>query len=248
MASKHPDWKLYERFVARLFVDQLSTDLCLTLNARLRGRVSEHSRQIDVLIDRRHDTDNSQRIIVDAKKRNRKIDVTHVEAFKGLMEDVGARHGYLVCPVGYTKSALKRAEQLVSICLVPFENLESIDPTRWDKCVNPKCTDGFVLWDGFPELSAHLMPLNAPPRSKPILKRFIHHVGKCDRCGRFHVKCLTCGELFFLKDDDGDHQCQCKYPWFWLASIEKDENGFPSAELHVVMGMGRTMTVNRRPM
>jgi hypothetical protein len=45
---------------------------------------------LDVLIDLRHDTDNSRRLIVDAKKRRRRIDVVQVEAFKGLMEDVGA--------------------------------------------------------------------------------------------------------------------------------------------------------------
>jgi hypothetical protein len=45
------------------------------------GRISRRSRQTYVLIDLRHDTDNSRRVIVDAKKRTRKIDVTDVETF-----------------------------------------------------------------------------------------------------------------------------------------------------------------------
>ena len=96
MKDIQPDWKKYERLVARLMANQISTDLCVTLNAHVKGIISGRSRQLDALIDSRHDTDNSRRIIVDAKKRTRKVDITHVEAFQGLMEDVGATHGYLV--------------------------------------------------------------------------------------------------------------------------------------------------------
>src|ERR1043165_2529171 len=110
MKPPSPSWELYERMIARIVADQLSTDLCVTPNARIIGKISGRSRQIDVLIDSRHDTDNSRRIIVDAKKRTRKIDVTDVEAFRGLMEDVGATHGYLVCPTGHTQAAEKRAQ------------------------------------------------------------------------------------------------------------------------------------------
>ena len=84
-----------ERMIARLAADELPTEYCVTPNARLIGRISGRSRQIDVLIDLRHDTDNSRRVIVDAKRRKRKVDVTDVEAFRGLMDDVGATHGYL---------------------------------------------------------------------------------------------------------------------------------------------------------
>lgn len=49
-----------------------------------------------MLIDQRHTTDNRQHIIVGAKARSRRIDVTHVEAFLSLMADVEATHGYLV--------------------------------------------------------------------------------------------------------------------------------------------------------
>jgi hypothetical protein len=72
-------------------------------------------------------------------------------------------------------------------------------------------------------------------------------VGKCDRCRRFRVRCLTCGERFSLNDEDGEHQCKRMLPWFWLASIEEDENQRKSAELNLVMGPGKVETVNRRP-
>lgn len=95
-ASMTPEWQRYERLATRLIADQFSTSYCVTSNARVQGKFSERSRQIEVLIDERHTTENRQRIIVDAKARGRQIDVTRVEAFRGLMEDVEASHGYLV--------------------------------------------------------------------------------------------------------------------------------------------------------
>ena len=37
------------------------------------------------------------------------------------------------------------------------------------------------------------------------------------------------------ESDDGGSVCGCNFPWFWLASVESDEEGRPSAELHVVV-------------
>src|SRR4051812_34749139 len=110
MNGASPSWEVYERMIARLIADQVPTDMCVTANARIRGKKSGIKRQIDVLIEERHDTDNSRRVIVDAKKRARKVDVKEVESFRGLMQDVGATHGYLVCPNGYTKAAERRAQ------------------------------------------------------------------------------------------------------------------------------------------
>src|SRR3546814_2595130 len=81
------DWKLYERLIARLMADQLSTEFCVTPNASILGAITGIKRQIDVLIEARHDTDNSRRIIVDAKRRKRKIDVKDVETFRGRSEE-----------------------------------------------------------------------------------------------------------------------------------------------------------------
>lgn len=250
MIRSSPGWQLYERMIARMIADQLSTEYCVTPNARLTGRISKRSRQIDVLIDVRHDTDNSRRVIVDAKKRARKIDVKDVETFRGLMEDVAATHGYLVCPSGYTKAAERRAQSSVSIRLVPLDRLDDFNPSTWPKCEAAKCTEGRVFWDGHPELSIRLIPLSGPARGQVQTVSYVHYVGKCDRCGRFHVKCLTCGDILAPpENDDTDygHQCGCKPPWFWLASIEEDEHGVESAELHaVLLSSGEVITADRR--
>src|SRR5436189_304668 len=83
-------------------------------------------------------TDNSRRLVVDAKRRRRRVTINDVEAFSGLMEDVGATHGYLVCPHGHTKAAERRAQQKVSIRLVPLDCLEGFDPSTWPQCDAPK--------------------------------------------------------------------------------------------------------------
>jgi hypothetical protein len=234
--------------VARLIADQAATDLCVTPNARIVGHISGRSRQIDVLIEERHDTDNSRRIVVDAKRRRRKIDVKDVEAFLGLMQDAKATHGYLVSPAGHTKAAEKRAQRAVSMSIVPVDRLATFDPSTWPPCKRPRC-NGRVFWDGYPELYMKVVPVAGGAGREPKKLSFVHHVGKCDRCGLFHVWCTTCDDtLAVAEDDENDHghQCRCQLPWFWLASIEEDEDGNRSAELHSVQGLGRVMTVSRR--
>lgn len=250
MNQHSPDWQIYERLVARMISDQLSTDYCVTPNAHVVGHISGRKRQIDVLIDFRHDTDNSCRIVIDAKKRRRPITVNDVESFRGLMEDVAATHGYLVCPNGHTKAAERRAQRAVSIRLLPLDRLEGFDPSTWPRCENRSCISGRVFWDGYPGFTVPLRKTGHIEGGDIVeFQTFIHYVGKCDRCGRFHVKCLTCGKIFSTPESDKDdvgHQCACRPPWFWLASIESDEHGAESAELHAVLFSGKIQTVDRR--
>jgi len=247
MNPSSTSWEVYERMIARLMANQLSTGLCVTPNARIQGRISGRKRQIDVLIDSRHDTDNSRRIIVDAKQKKRKVDVKDVEAFRGMMEDVGATHGYLVCPAGHTKAAERRAQSAVMICLVPLDYIENFDPSTWPRCMRASCDHGRIFWDGYPEINMGLQPIGSLSPQARTRRSFIHHVGKCDRCGKFHVQCMTCDQVLLVPEDyDVGHQCRCRLPWFWLASVEQDEHGQDSAELHLVIGNGEVTTVDRR--
>lgn len=249
MSRKAPGWEVYERLVARMIADQVETGLCVTPNAHLIGRITGVRRQIDVLIDARHDTENTRRIIVDAKRRSRKIDVKEVEAFRGLMEDVGATHGYLVSPLGYSQAAERRAQDAVSIRIVPLDRVEGFDPSTWPLCMREDCSHGRIFWDGYPELTMVVKPVDLSRSSEHRQIRFVHYVGKCDRCGRFHVQCLRCNDVLSVPEDDDDdcgHQCGCSPPWFWLASIEEDEDGRESAELHACLANGDVWTVDRR--
>ncbi|WP_250634200.1 restriction endonuclease [Pinirhizobacter soli] len=248
-SRKAPSWEVYERLIARMIADQLETGLTVSPNAHVVGKITGVSRQVDVLIDARHDTDNTRRIVVDAKKRSRKVDINDVEAFQGLMADVGATHGYLVSPSGHTKGAEKRAQRTVSIRIVSLDHMENFDPSSWPQCKRKGCRNGRIFWDGYPLLTQTLRPLEASGELESLQVSFVHYVGKCDRCGRFHVWCLTCNDILSLPEaDDADegYQCGCKPPWFWLASVEEDEAGQRSAELHACLIDGRVETVDRR--
>lgn len=106
------DWKQYE--------DEIFEELRrrypavpITRNAKVRGRISQKLRQIDVLIEAQV-LDSPVRVIVDAKKRTKPIDVTDVESFIAMMADVEAHRGILVSINGYSKTAVSRAHNEVN--------------------------------------------------------------------------------------------------------------------------------------
>ena len=250
MTRKWPEWERYERLIARLIADQIETDYSVTPNAKVRGLITGISRQIDVLIDPRHIRENHRRIAVDAKKKRRKVDVKDVEEFRGLMEDIGATHGYLVCPSGYTKAAERRAQESVFIRVLSLDRLDGFDPSVWPHCRSGKCAEGRVFWDGYPLVTMQMCKLSGVDQGEPHAREFLHYVGKCDRCGGFHVWCRTCNEILFLPEDDEEdlgQQCGCRLPWFWLASVEEDEDGSKSGELHLC-SPSFLETVDRRSM
>jgi hypothetical protein len=80
-------------------------------DVRLDGRLSKTKRQIDVLVRERIGQYEIQ-IIIDCKDYNKPVDVKGVEEFEGLLRDVGAQKGVLVCPKGFTDAAKTRAEGL----------------------------------------------------------------------------------------------------------------------------------------
>ena len=243
-------WKIYERMIAQLFADQVSTGLCVTANARIMGARSGVLRQIDVLIEPRHTPDILRRSIVEAKRIERKIHVKDVETLLGMMDDVDARHGYLVCPTGHSDAALRRAQESVRLCLVPLDRIADFDPTAWPECLG-SCKDGRIFWDGFPQVEIRAVAAD-DPLGRIKLLAYPQKVGKCDVCGAFHVHCLSCSDTLIVPHDVGEedcgHQCSCQLPWFWLGSIEADELGRRTAELHLVIGAGNVATVNRRPL
>ncbi|MDM8520282.1 restriction endonuclease [Anaerolineales bacterium HSG6] len=65
-------------------------------------------RQLDVAVCRPEET--TPFLVADAKRHARPIDVKHVEAFLGMMDDVNAEVGILVAPMGFSKAAERRAK------------------------------------------------------------------------------------------------------------------------------------------
>lgn len=244
MQKARKSWEHYERLVARLIAQQAPSEYTVTANARVMGKVSGRKRQLDVLIDLRHDTDNSRRLIVDAKQRTRKIDVVQVEAFKGLMEDVGATHGYLVSPAGHTKAAVLRAQELITIRLLPLDHLEDFDPDSWPACQSERCKAGRIFWNGLQTVEMKIRIGNEP--GDPVVGTAFDHIhGKCDRCSRFHVRCLASNTIFSLSNKDEIKGC-CDPIMFWLSSIESDDDAQKSAELHAILQDKQVITMDRK--
>lgn len=230
-------WRQYERLIALLTTEDYDGDVTVIPNARINGFISHRKRQIDVLVDYRFDSDLNRRIIFDAKYRKRPINIKEVESFEGLMKDVGAQRGFIICSNGHTKAALKRAQEHIGIKLISSDALDDFDIHSWERCRDENCENGLVLWDANPGIIVHGMIS-------------IQATGKCDECGKFHIWCWDCG-LRYCIDIESELQCNCKGPWFWLTSIEpeKDENGieYKSHYLILVMGNGTYEIIDRRP-
>ncbi|HEY5326103.1 MAG TPA: restriction endonuclease [Mucilaginibacter sp.] len=232
------EWRVFERLVAILSSDEYDDSYTIIPNAKIKGFISGRKRQIDVLIEFRFNSDLSKRIIIDAKKRKRPIDIKEVESFEGMMKDVNAQRGFIVCSNGHTKAAKNRAQEHIGIRLIPQEEIEDFDLTNWDQCLNEKCIKGLILWDSHPGLIIDG-------------KVTIHSTGKCDECGAFHVYCQGCGNKKALKVKD-DWQCECEGSWFWLTSTELEDREADYAHkanyLILVFGDGYYEIMDRRPL
>lgn len=104
---------------------QLAPDAEVTHNARLRGQ-SGTLRQIDVLV-RQRIGQYDMNIVLECKDYARPVDIKQVEEFQGLLGDIGAHKGALVCPKGFTKSAKERAAGLQIDLYSPIDT----EPHKW---------------------------------------------------------------------------------------------------------------------
>jgi hypothetical protein len=198
-----PDWRIYERVAACFEIEAAGLDVSVTPNAALTGSSSGVKRQIDILIDARWEEGVAQRIIYDAKRRKRKIDVKDIESFEGMMRDVRASRGVIVCSGGWTKAAEARTGQRIDIVLLTAEDAEELDHAATDPCLHCKMegrkTKGIVFWDG-------QFPL-------PLGGWAIIFIGKCDVCRSFAFWCWDCGEKTVVPDDVV-HECSCERIWY----------------------------------
>lgn len=105
---------------------QLAPQADVLHNVRLRGRHTGTMRQIDVLV-REQIGQYEISIVIDCKDYKHPIDVKGVEEFAGLLDDVGAQKGVLVCPLGFTANAKKRAAGLQIDVYSPVDT----DPHKW---------------------------------------------------------------------------------------------------------------------
>lgn len=77
-------------------------------NIKVLGK-SGVQRQVDTLIHGKVGAFDVQ-IVVDSKNHTAPIDIKDVESISGMVSDVGANLGVIVCPSGFTEGAQKRAD------------------------------------------------------------------------------------------------------------------------------------------
>jgi hypothetical protein len=123
------DYKELEKLVARI-QQQLAPQSEVIHNTKLMGRHTQRMRQIDVLV-RDKVAQFEINIIIDCKDYKHPVDVKGVEEFYGLLDDVGAQRGVLVCPKGFTETAKIRAEGYQIDLYSPVDT----DPHKWQVMV-----------------------------------------------------------------------------------------------------------------
>ena len=164
------DWKQYEQEV----YDELTSlfpSAHVLRNQRRMGR-SGMMRQLDFLVEE-HVAGRLLSIVWDGKYFSRKVDVGEVEAFTGLVRDVGAHKGVLVTNVGYTAGALQRAQseewdieldvltpaefaQFQAKCALPYAGSWGVvlpAPFGWVVDGSRRVIDGLLLGRGKPPLA-----------------------------------------------------------------------------------------------
>lgn len=210
MAGDVPDWRIYERVAACFEIESAGMDVSVTPNASLVGSISGVNRQIDILVDARWEQGIARRIIYDAKRRRRKLNVNDVESFEGMIKDVRASRGVLICSNGWTEAAERRSARNIDIRLMTVEEADDFDHAATEPCPNcqirKRKQKGIVFWDGqFP------LPLDAWS---------VIFTGKCDVCRSFAFWCWECGEKVVVPDNE-KHKCGCERVWFVEENIDE---------------------------
>jgi hypothetical protein len=106
--SSKIEWRDYESYVFGT-IQRLNPGSVVRHNVAVRGTLSGRSRQIDILVERDFGG-VAYKIAVDCKRYKRGVTVKHVEAFLGMLEDLGMTKGVMITTTGYSKSALQRAK------------------------------------------------------------------------------------------------------------------------------------------
>lgn len=108
-STNNADWRELEQLVANI-QRGLAPSAKVEHNVKLIGRDTEVERQIDVLVTQQIGQ-YTMTIAIDCKDYKTPVDVKGIEEFAGMITDIGANKGVLVCPSGFTQTAKKLAKK-----------------------------------------------------------------------------------------------------------------------------------------
>ncbi len=221
-----PDWREYERQIYERLLKAAGGEgkASVTFDKQLPGRLSRVERQVDVYVEGEFANGVGEATMaVDCKYFARKVDVKGVEAFIGLVEDVGTALGLLVTTEGFSTAARNRAAAVrgITVEIVPFEELENWEP---EVLFCPICTD--MDSDRAPG------PLYLERVSGEVDgAELVTGIGRCWTCNSISMRC-GCGTLNTLHEaEEGEWQeCEGGCGVEWLAAEEVDRKGVPEGD------------------
>src|SRR5690349_12270830 len=108
--TNKPKWRRFEDLAAHIQRSLAQPDAKVDQDVRIVGRDSGVGRQIDIAL-RIRAAQYDLLIAIDCKDHKRKIDVKDVEAFIGLVKDVGANKGAMISAKGFTEAARNTARR-----------------------------------------------------------------------------------------------------------------------------------------
>jgi NAD-dependent dihydropyrimidine dehydrogenase PreA subunit len=225
VATRH--WRQYEEEIHALLSAKADPDAHVAFDVRVPGHRSGINRQIDVYVTGAFAGSvlpNPATLAVDCKCWSAKVDVSDVDRFVGLLEDIGADMGLLITTVGFSKAAQDRAAQArgVHLQVITFDELaEWAPPIVWFCQVCEVDTERHMPGMMYGERLA--------PGGEPVSERIF--VGQCDRCGAVHVMC-PCGNITGLHEGQTgeDQVCWSCGRTFFVEPVELDRDAVPVNE------------------
>ncbi|CAN5674453.1 hypothetical protein BH24ACT5_BH24ACT5_10820 [soil metagenome] len=187
-----PMSKRYEDAIRQIFAERVP-DWARFDGTHLPGELSGIPRQIDVLLRAPIIDSISSVIVIECKHYARRVGIGTVDELYGKLIDVGAEHGVLCAPNGFTAPARERAAnarnpKIVLYDLSGDDQLDVHDLPGPD-CPSYVCEWGWVSWR-----------TGASSDGETI------GMGSCDRCGAISARCDTCGLEI---EAGGLEECYC---------------------------------------
>src|SRR4051812_23880825 len=108
-------WKDYEREVGEVIVERVGGTASVETDVRLHGHRTGTQRQLDIAVRGTFAGLVDALLVADCKAFSRKVHVKDMEAFIGLVRDVGADLGLLITTEGYSRAAEELARRTSGI-------------------------------------------------------------------------------------------------------------------------------------
>jgi hypothetical protein len=122
------EWQQFEKMITRL-EKSLSPESVIKKNDKLIDRITGTLREVDASI-RQKIGSSEILIILECRKRNKRADTLWIEQLKSKKEDIGADKVLAVSSIGFTKSALIKAQRY-GIAVRTTEMVDATTVNSW---------------------------------------------------------------------------------------------------------------------